>query len=65
MPSEIRMVLSCGSGPNARLRKKLYRKAAKDGNLSGFIIRLLDKAIGIKLPLPVRGRPRKSNNKIT
>lgn len=55
--------LSYGSDKNALARKRLYKEAAnrlENGNFSRLVIRIVDKALGIDLPFPALGRPRKN-----
>ncbi len=62
MASEMTSSVSYGSDDTARERKKLYMLAAKKregGNFSRFIMRIVDKELGITLPLPITGRPKK------
>ncbi len=54
--------VSYGSDSIAQKRKQLYREAAKqreNGNFSRMVMRILDKELGIDLPLPTHpGRPK-------
>lgn len=63
MPSLITISISCGRGQIAMARKRAYRKAARkkaNGNLSRMVLKILDKALGLNLPLPTLGRPPKA-----
>jgi hypothetical protein len=61
MPAQYTKSISFGSHEDVGgKREKLYIKAAKkmaDGNLSRLICQIVDKALGITLPLPGIGRP--------
>ena len=62
MASEITGSISYGSDDVARLRKKLYLEAAakhERGNFSRLAMKALDKYIGVNLPMPKIGRPKK------
>jgi glutaredoxin-related protein len=62
MPARYVIGVSFGSDENALKRKELYVAAAKrlnGGNLSRLIISCCDKVLGINLPLPSIGRPKK------
>jgi hypothetical protein len=61
MPAQYTKSISFGSHEDVGgLREKLYMKAAKkrtEGNLSRLICEIVDKELGISLPLPGIGRP--------
>ena len=63
MPSHYTITVGLGSDKYAKRRKELYLKAAKkleSGNLSRLMMRCVDKVLGIKMPYPILGRPRKT-----
>jgi hypothetical protein len=62
MASEITSSISYGSDKVARLRKKLYVQAAKEregNNFSRLAMKAIDAYVGVDLPLPKIGRPKK------
>lgn len=58
MPAQYSKSISLGSNKVGALREAAYVRASK-GNLSRWLCMLGDRELGLKLPLPPTGRPRK------
>lgn len=62
MPSQFAKSISLGSNKVGAVREDAYVRAS-GGNLSRWLCELGDRELGLKLPLPPTGRPRKNRRK--